>query len=112
VGAFQHLTADFHGVDRALLRAEPVLAGLLVAAAGAAGLAATTAPIVRRLPPDGVTAVLLVDGCHITAHTMPARGLLLLDVLAAAGVDAPRAVEVFVRRLAATDVRRHAVERG
>lgn len=109
---FTHLVADFVGVPGAQLRDATLLAGLLVAAAGAAGLAAHGAPAVRTLPDEGISGVLLVEGCHIALHTFPGEELLLLDVLARATSAADRVVDVFARRLQARTVRADAVARG
>lgn len=86
-----------------------LLTGLLVAAASAAGLAAADAPLVRALPSDGVIGFFPLDASHIAVHTFPARGVVLLDVLAPTADDGRRAIEVFVRRLAAgsVEIRQH-----
>ena len=56
--------------------------------------------------------MLLLDGCHITAHAFPGREVLLLDVLAPAEIDTRRAFDVFARRLTARDVRHKTIQRG
>jgi S-adenosylmethionine/arginine decarboxylase-like enzyme len=113
VGKYTHHTADFRGVAPALLRDASLLGGLVVAAAGAAGLSAAASPVVRTRGADGVTAVLVLEaeGCHVTAHSAPEHGLLLLDVLVPAIRDGAKAVDVFVRRLNATHVERRVVTR-
>jgi S-adenosylmethionine decarboxylase len=113
VGAnFTHLIADLEGVAAAPLRDIALLSGLLIAAAGAAGLSPAGAPVVRRLPNDGVTGLVLLDGCHMLVHTYPERELLLLDVLAPATQDGRKALDVFVRRLTPREVRSEQRERG
>lgn len=109
---FTHLVADFHGVAPAQLRDGALLSGLLIAAAGAAGFSAMGAPLVRHLPHDGVAALLLLDTCHMSVHTVPERGLLLLDVLAPAAHDARKALDVFARRLSAREIRSDQRARG
>ena len=111
-GAFSHLVADFLGVPPAQLRDTATLSGLLIAAAGAAGFSAIGAPIVRQLPNDGVAGLFLVDGCHMSLHTFPDRGLLLLDVLSLATHDGRKALEVFARRLTAREIRTEQRARG
>ena len=107
------LTADFVGVSVEQLRDTTLLSGLLIAAAGAAAFAPIGLPVVRaRDEGGGIGAVLLLDGCHITAHTFPARELLLLDVLAPTETDARRAFEVFARRLTVREVRSMTTQRG
>lgn len=110
--AFHHLLADLTGVPAAKLADERLLAGLLVAAAGAAGLAPVGSPVVRTLPSGAVVALLLVDGCHIAAHAFAERELLLLDVLSAAPEESRKALDVFTRRLSPHAVRSETRERG
>jgi len=99
---FIHTFADFTDVPGAQLRDTSLVTGLLIAAASAAGFTAHVAPVVRALPDDGVAALFTLEGCHMTVHTFPQRGVLLLDVLASsAHADAQRAVDVFARRIGA-----------
>ena len=109
---FTHLLADFIGVPSARAADAALLSGLLVAASGAAGLSASGTPAVHLLPSGSVTALLLLDGGHVALHTQPARGIVLLDVLAPSGIDCHKAADVLERRLAPTTVRRSACGRG
>ncbi|NUO38211.1 MAG: adenosylmethionine decarboxylase [Gemmatimonadaceae bacterium] len=102
--SFAHVIADLAGVGSGALRDAGLLSGLLIAAAGAAGLNAAGAPIVRTAPTGGVSAVLLLDPCHVSIHSLPDRGLALVDVLAPDVALATKALDVFVRRLAPTGV--------
>ena len=95
-----HVSADLTGVGSGALRDSALLSGLLIAAAGAAGLSAVGAPIVRSVPSGGISAVLLLDPCHVSVHSLPERGIALVDVLARDTAGAQKALEVFVRRLA------------
>ena len=106
------MLADLVGVSGAQLSDHALVGGLLIAAASAAGLVAHGPPVVRALPHDGVAALFLLEGCHIAVHTFPAEGLLLVDVLARAGHDARKAVEVFARRLAPSAVHTATQARG
>ena len=99
-----HVSADLSGVASGPLRDAPLLSGLLIAAAGAAGLTAVGAPLVRVAPTGAVSAVLLLDPCHVSIHSFPDRGLALVDVLARDAAGASKALDVFVRRLAPTAV--------
>jgi S-adenosylmethionine decarboxylase len=99
-----HVTADLAGVGSGPLRDAGLLSGLLIAAAGAAGLNAAGAPVVRTAPTGGVSAVLLLDPCHVSIHSLPDRGLALVDVLGPDVALATKALDVFVRRLAPTAV--------
>ena len=101
---FAHVIADLDGVGSGALRDAGLLSGLLIAAAGAAGLNAAGAPIVRTAPTGGVSAVLLLDPCHVSIHSLPDRGLALVEVLAPDVALATNALDVFVRRLAPTTV--------
>jgi S-adenosylmethionine/arginine decarboxylase-like enzyme len=98
---YVHLIADFEGVAEVQLRDLSLLSGLLIAAAGAVGLAALGTPVVRSLPQGGLSGVLLMHGSHVAIHTMPDRGLLLLDVLVPRALDPAKAQAVFARRLSA-----------
>jgi S-adenosylmethionine/arginine decarboxylase-like enzyme len=109
---FTHLTADLVGAPANQLRDPALLSGLLIAAASAAGLSPVGAPLVRRLSSDGVTGLVLVDGCHMLFHTFPDRELLLLDVLTPSAHDGRRALDVFARRLAPREVHSEQRERG
>jgi|SRR5579862_8503096 len=110
--AFAHVLADFSGVSATQLQDASLLSGLLIAAASGSGLAAVGAPTVRHLPNGGLGGVLLLEGCHIAVHTVPSRGLLLVDVLAPQPVVARKAVEVFARRFASATKRIEQRERG
>jgi S-adenosylmethionine decarboxylase len=107
-----HVVADLTGVAAAALRDAGSLTGLLIAAAGAAGFSTIGAPVVRQLPNGGVAAVLFLDACHITLHTLPDNEILLLDILCPASRDAQKALDVFTRRLAPKALRSEARSRG
>ncbi len=99
-----HVSADLTGVGSGALRDPALLSGLLIAAAGAAGLNAAGTPLVRSAPSGGISAVLLLDPCHVSIHSLPHRGIALVDVLARDVAGAAKALDVFVRRLAPTGV--------
>ncbi len=109
---FTHLTADFVGASPAQLRDGALLGGLLIAAAGAAGLQALGTPIVRPLGADGLGVLLLLDDGQMTIHAHPARALCMLDLLTLATHDARKALEVVRRRLQAREVRSEQRGRG
>ena len=109
---FAHVVADFVGVPAKQLGDQSLLCGLLVAAAGAAGLPVMGSPIVRTRHTGGIAAILLLDGCHIAVHSFPERELLLLDVLTGEEHNGERALEVFARRLTAREIRRDTRTRG
>ena len=103
-GAFSHVVADLTGVGSGALRDAPLLSGLLIAAAGAAGLGGATAPVVRTASDGGVAAILLLDPCHLSVHSFPDRGLALVDVITRDAPGALKALDVFVRRLTPANV--------
>jgi S-adenosylmethionine/arginine decarboxylase-like enzyme len=107
-----HRTADFRGVTSPVLRDGAALSGLLLSAAGAAGLSMAEPPTVRALPRDGLAVFLLLDLGHIAVHTLPARETLLLDLLVTADRDPQKAVDVFTRKLGATVARSGRTDRG
>lgn len=107
-----HRTADFRGVPAAFLRDGSAVAGLLLSAAGAAGLATFEPPLIRTLPREGIAVVVLLDLGHMSVHTIPARELLVLDLLVPAGRDPQKAVDVFVRKLGVTESRTARLDRG
>ena len=105
--------ADFRGVSSPLLRDAAALGGLLLSAAGAAGLTTIESPIVRTLPRDGLAVMLFLDLGHIVVHTIPDRETVVLDLLVAAGRDPQKAVEVFARKLGVPEARSaRALDRG
>jgi len=109
---FVHRTADFRGVTSPLLRDGAALSGLLLSAAGAAGLTTTESPMVRVLPRDGLVVILLLDLGHVIAHTMPMRELILLDLLMPSNRDPQKAVDVFTRKLGVAETRNGRLDRG
>ena len=109
---FSHLSADFVGALPSQLGDASLISGLLIAGAGAAGFTAVGAPVVRKMPDDAVSAVLLLNDCHMSAHTFPSQHLMLLDILTLSTHDPQKALDVFTRRLAAREVRCEKRSRG
>ena len=107
-----HVSADLLGVRSGPLRDAALLSGLLIAAAGAAGLNAIGAPIVHRAPSGAIAAVLLLDPCHVSIHSLPERELALVDILARDAASAEKALDVFVRRLVPASVNSDTRARG
>jgi S-adenosylmethionine/arginine decarboxylase-like enzyme len=110
--AFVHLFVDFAGASEPQLGDTALLSGLLIAAASGAGLTALGPPVVRQLPSGELGGVLLLERCHIAAHTIPARGTLLLDVLVSQLSDARKVVDVFARRFSTAKMRIEHAARG
>lgn len=110
--AIVHLSADFFGASPVLLGDQSVLCGVLVSAAGAAGMQANGSPILLKHHDGAVSVILPIDGCHMSLHTVPERELAMLDVLARPDHDVQRALDVVVRRIAARSVRAERRERG
>lgn len=107
-----HDAADYHGVPGSLLRDQAALSGLLIAAAGAAGLTTLEPPIVRLLPRGGLVILLLLDLGHVALHTVPDDGVLVFDLLVSATKDARKAVDVVTRRLNVRPARATHSDRG
>ena len=97
--AVVHLVAGLTDVAPAYLHDSGMMGGLLIAAAGAAGLHATSAPLLRTHGIRGVDDVLMVDGGHAAVHAHAGRGMLLIDIIAAEPANLVKALEVFTRRL-------------
>ena len=107
-----HLTAEFVGVPAEQLRDSALLGGLLIAAASAGGFNPIGVPAVRAGPAGGVSAILLLDGAHLSLHAIPARQALLFDVVAPASHDFRKVLDVFARRLTARDIKSDTRGRG
>lgn len=107
-----HLTAELGGVPEKQLRDPGLLGGLLIAAASAGGFSPIGVPTVRTRLEGGVSAVLLLDGAHLTMHSDPARQTLLFDVVAPASHDFRKVLEVVTRRLTARELKSDTRGRG
>ena len=107
-----HLTADFVGASAQQLGDQALMSGILVSAAGATGMKASGPPTVIVHPGGGLSVILPLDGCHMSIHTMPARELAILDVIALPPHDPQRALEVIARRITAKTVRTEQRTRG
>lgn len=108
-----HLLADFIGVPPDRLRDATLISGLLIAAASAAGFNPLGAPLVRpHHGGEGLSAFVLLGGCHMIAHTYPLREVLLLDVLASPPHDVAKAYDVFARRVPAREIHSEQRHRG
>lgn len=107
-----HLVAEFADVPEGWLDDGGRLGGLLVAAAGAAGLHALGAPFVRTAGVHGVDAMLLLEGGHAALHAIRRRRVVLVDLLAPVEHDLTRAFDVLARRLTGTSVQAERLLRG
>jgi S-adenosylmethionine/arginine decarboxylase-like enzyme len=107
-----HLTAQFRGVPPDQLRDATLLGGLLIAAASAGGFSPIGVPAVKQHRSGSVSAVLLLDGAHLTLHALPDRQTLLFDVVAPPSHDFRKVMEVFARRLTARDITSDTRTRG
>lgn len=108
---FEHVFADLGGVPASRLTDTQGLAGLLLAAANAAGLSPANPPDVT-LGPRGVSAVLLCHGGHVAVHGVPEAGLCFADLAAVSGARPQRGLEVIIKRFGAREVRTDARRRG
>ena len=108
---FEHAFADLAGVPANRLTDAQGLAGLLLAAANAAGLNPAHPPVVKS-GPRGVAAALVCHGGHVALHAIPDEGLCFADVAGISAVHPQRALEVIVKRLGAREVRTDTRRRG
>jgi len=109
---FDHVFADLGGIPPDRLSDPQALAGLLLAAANAAGLNAVTPPVITT-GPQGVGIALMCHGGHIALRTVPAEGLCFADVAGLGGGTHPqRGLDVIVKRLGAREVRTDVRRRG
>lgn len=107
-----HLTADFIGASTLQLTDQSLISGLVVSAAGAAGMQSSGAPVVIKHPDGGLSVILPLDGCHCSLHTLPTQEVAILDVLARPPHDPQVALEVVARRLQARTVNTERRVRG
>lgn len=77
------------------------LGALLVAVAGAMGVAPLAPPVVRSGPGGWVAALLCADA-HIVLHAVPDERRCLVDLVATSDTATERGLEVIARRLGAT----------
>ena len=108
---FDHVFGDLGGVAPERLRDPQGLAGLLLAAANAAGLNPTTPPAVTT-GPRNVGLALVCHGGHIVLHAVPDEGLCFVDVAGMGGTHPQRGLDVIIKRLGAREVRKDARRRG
>jgi len=108
---FEHVFADLGGIPANRLTDPQGLAGLLLAAANAAGLNPANPPVVT-LGPRGVSAALVCHGGHVAMHGLPEAGLCFADLAGVSGALPQRGLEVIIKRLGAREVRTDARRRG
>ncbi|PYP42582.1 MAG: hypothetical protein DMD42_11825 [Gemmatimonadetes bacterium] len=108
---FEHVFADLGGIPANRLTDPQGLAGLLLAAANAAGLNPANPPVVT-LGPRGVSAALVCHGGHVAMHGVPEAGLCFADLAGVGGALPQRGLEVIIKRLGAREVRTDARRRG
>ncbi len=108
---FEHVFADLGGIPADRLTDPQGLAGLLLAAANAAGLNPANPPVVT-LGPRGVSAALVCHGGHVAMHGLPEAGLCFADLAGVSGALPQRGLDVIIKRLGAREVRTDARRRG
>src|SRR5205807_9838025 len=101
---FDHVFADLGGVPANRLTDAQAVAGLLLAAANAAGLNPASPPVVT-LGPTGLSAALVCNGGPVAVHGVPDAGLCLPDVAGGGGARPQRGLDVLIKRFAAREVR-------
>lgn len=103
--------AELDGVAAGNLSDGQGLAGLLLAAANAAGLSPASPPVVKN-GPKGIGAILLCHGGHVVLEAIPEAGLCFVDVAGIGLVHAQRGLDVVARRLGARHIRMDTRRRG
>jgi S-adenosylmethionine/arginine decarboxylase-like enzyme len=98
----QQLT-EYVGLQASALGDVDALAAVLVAAAGAMGIAALGPPVVRRST-RGFAAALICGEGHMVLHTIPDEGSCLVDIVARGGDAVDRGLDVIARRLGAITI--------
>lgn len=108
---FDQVFADLGGVAPERLGDPQGLAGLLLAAANAAGLNPVAPPTITA-GPTGVGVALMCQGGHIVLHAVADEGLCFADVAGVGGTHPQRGLDVIIKRLGAREVRTDARRRG
>ena len=108
---FDHVFADLGGVPANHLTDPQGIAGLLLAAANAAGLNPANPPVVT-LGPRGLSAALVCNGGHVALHGVPDAGLCFADVAGLGGALPQRGLDVIIKRFGAREVRVDTRRRG
>jgi len=108
---FDHVFADLGGVPANRLTDAQAIAGLLLAAANAAGLNPASPPVVT-LGPRGLSAALVCNGGHVALHGEPDAGLCFADVAGIGGARPQRGLDVIIKRFGAREVRVDSRRRG
>lgn len=96
---FSNYLVELTSVDPKRLRDGDGLSALVVAAAGAMGVAALGPPVVRTSR-EGLAVALLCREGHIVLHSAPTEGICLVDIVARVPADAVKGIDVISRRLA------------
>jgi S-adenosylmethionine decarboxylase len=107
----RHLLAEYHGCDPAVLDDPVALEALLRAAAVAARVRPMEAQF-RRLAPQGVSGVIVIEESHLSIHTWPEAGYAAADFFTC-GAGRPEAAHALLEeglRSARADVL--LIERG
>lgn len=99
-----HVMAELSGIPELRLRDRALLGGLLIAAAGAAGVHTASAPMLQLHDDRGIDGLLMLECGHIAVHAFAERHILLVDVFAPEPAAFDKAVAVFTRRLSPASV--------
>lgn len=97
---YTHLLLECRGCLAAMLDDRQAIADLLEQAAHACALHVVHRAM-HAFAPHGLTGYLLLEESHISVHTWPERGFMLMDVLSCAPLDCERLVEA-VRQILGT----------
>ena len=107
-----HLMLEFFGCASAWLDAWPVLRQSLMSAVQKAGLTNLGSRF-HQFQPHGVTGFTLLSQSHISFHTWPEYGYLVLDIFTCGSeAQALQVADVLMTRLAPCEVKRQVVRKG
>jgi S-adenosylmethionine decarboxylase len=108
----QHVLADLHGIDAALLTDVAAIDTLLRVAAGAAGARILHSHFHSFGPAMGVTGVLLLAESHISIHTWPEFGFAAADIFMCGEAQPELALRVIENALRPTAREVQTIGRG
>ncbi|MGQ9920244.1 MAG: adenosylmethionine decarboxylase [Desulfobacca sp.] len=107
-----HLMLEFFGCDTAKIDSLPFLRQAIKTAVQKAGLTNLGSRF-HRFQPHGVTGFTLLSQSHISFHTWPEYGYLVLDIFTCGPEEqAQQVAEVLLNRLGPGQVKRQIVRKG
>ena len=107
-----HLMLEFFGCDTAKIDSLPYLRQAMKSAVQTAGLT-NLGSCFHQFHPHGVTGFTLLSQSHISFHTWPEYGYLVLDIFTCGPEEqAQQVAEVLLDRLGPCQVKRQVIRKG